>query len=113
MSPELHLAVFLCSVVLLQGIATLWCQRVSGSAPTTLLVALLPFVGLPYLLWQLRSRLQDNHIAGAITYLALLAAAFGFYFAKPPDETPWMVIHTMEIFGLFGVGNVVGTPLKA
>ncbi len=112
MSPELHLPIFLSAFVALQGLLTLWSFRASGSAPTALLVALLPVVGLPYQLWQLRSRLFDNHVAGAVTYLALIAACFGFFFLKPSDETPWMLIHTMVIFAFLGMANVIGTSLK-
>lgn len=112
MSPELHLPVFLAAVVAMQGLLTLWSLRASGSMPTALLVGLLPLVGLPYQLWQLRARLVDNHIAGAITYLALVAASFGFYFLMPADETPWMLIHTMAIFAFLGNANLIGTRLK-
>ena len=112
MSPELNLPVFLAAVVAMQGLLTLWSLRTSGSTPTALLVGLLPLVGLPHQLWQLRARLVDNHIAGAITYLALVAACFGFYFLEPTDETPWMLIHTMAGFAFLGNANVIGTRLK-
>jgi hypothetical protein len=112
MNPELHLPIFLAAFAALQGLLTLWAYRTSGSAPTALLVALLPPLGLPYQLWQLRPRLFDNHIAGAITYLALITACFGFYFLMPADETPWMLIHTMAIFAFLGTANVIGTSLK-
>ena len=112
MNPEFHLPIFLAAFVALQVLLTLWSYRTSGSAPIALLVALLPLVGLPYQLWQLRSRLFDNHIAGTITYLALITACFGFYFLMPADETPWMLIHTMAIFAFLGTANVVGTSLK-
>lgn len=112
MSPELNLPLFLAAVTALQGLLTLWSYRASGSPPTALLVGLLPLVGLPYQLWQLRSRLVDNHIAGAVTYLVLLASSFAFYILKPPDETPWMLIFTMCIFALLGVANLIGTKLK-
>jgi len=111
-SPEAHLPVFLAVIAAMQGLLTLWSYRASGSTPTTLLVALLPLVGLPYQLWQLRSRLVDNHVAGAITYLALVVACFGFYFGMPADETPWMLIHTMAIFAFLGTANLIGTQLK-
>ena len=115
MSPELHLPVFLAAVVAMQGLLTLWSLRASGSMPTALLVGLLPLVGLPYQLWQLRARLVDNHIAGAVTYLALVAACFGFYsfyFFTAADETPWMLIHTMALFAFLGNANLIGTRLK-
>ena len=112
MSPELHLPVFLAALVAMQGLLTLWTYRVTGSAPMAVLVALVPAVGLPYQLWQLRSRLFDNHIAGTITYLALISACFGFYRLMPADETPWMLIHTMAIFAFLGTANVIGTSLK-
>ena len=116
MSPELHLPVFLAAIVAMQGLLTLWSLRASGSTPTALLVGLLPLVGLPYQLWQLRSRLVDNHIAGAITYLALVAACLGFYFYyriwMPDDDQPWMLIHTMAIFAFLGNANLIGTRLK-
>jgi predicted membrane-bound mannosyltransferase len=112
MNPELNLPLFLAAVALLQGLIAFWSFRASASAPTTLLVALLPVIGLPYQLWQLRARLFDNHIAGAITYLVLLVAAFGFYFFMPADETPWMLIHTMSVFGFLGVANLTATQLK-
>jgi hypothetical protein len=112
MNPELHLPIFLAAFFTLQGLLTFWTYRTSGSAPTALLVALLPLIGLPYLLWQLRPRLFDNHIAGAITYLALITSCFGFYFLMPADETPWMLIHTMAIVSFLGTANVVGTRLK-
>jgi len=112
MSPELHLPVFLAAFVVMQGLLALWSYRTSASTPTTLLVALLPAVGVPYQLWQLRPRLVDNHVAGAVTYLALLAACVGFYLFEPADETPWMLIHTMAIFAFLGLANVIGTRLK-
>ena len=112
MNPELHLPIFLAAYVALQGLFALWTYRTSNSAPTTLLVALLPLVGIPYLLRLLRLRLFDNHIAGAITYLALMSACFGFYLLMPADERPWMVIHTMAIFAFLGTANVIGTRLK-
>jgi Na+/melibiose symporter-like transporter len=112
LSPELHLPVFLAAFGALQILLTFWTYRTSSSVPTALLVALLPPVGIPYQLWQLRSRLFDNHIAGAITYLALISACFGFYFLMPKDETPWMLIHTMALFAFLGTANVIGTSLK-
>ena len=112
MSPELHLPVFLAALVAMQGLLTLWSYRTSGSTSTALLVGLLPPVGIPYQLWLLRTRLLDNHIAGALTYLALIAACLGFYFLTPPDETPWMLIHTMAAFAFLGTANLVGTSLK-
>ena len=112
MSPELHLPVFLAALVAMQGLLTLWSYRASGSTSTALLVGLLPLVGIPYQLWLLRARLFDNHIAGALTYLALIAACLGFYFLMPPDETPWMLIHTMAAFAFLGTANLVGTSLK-
>jgi hypothetical protein len=102
-SPELHLPVFLAAFVVMQGLLALWTYRASGSTPNALLVALLPLVGLPYQLWSLRARLVDNHVAGALTYLALVAACFGFYLLMPADETPWMLIHTMAIFAALGM----------
>lgn len=112
MNPELHLPVSLSAFVLMQGLLTLWSYRVSGSTPNALLVALLPLVGLPYQIWLLRSRVVDNHIAGALTYLALVGASVGFYLFMPSDETPWMLIHTMAIFAFLGLANVLGTRLK-
>ena len=115
MSPELHLPVFLAALVAMQGLLTLWTYRVTGSAPMAVLVALVPAVGLPYQLWQLRARLVDNHVAGAITYIALLAACFGFYLYylfTAADETPWMLIHTMAGFAFLGNANLIGTRLK-
>jgi hypothetical protein len=112
MSPELNLPLFLAAVVLLQGALTLWAYRTSRSTPVALLVALLPVVGLPYQLWQLRARLVDNHLAGAITYLGLLVASWSFYLLKPADDIPWMLIHTMSVFAFLGLANVVGTQLK-
>jgi len=112
MNPELHLPVFLASFAALQVMLTVWTYRTSGSVPTALLVALVPPVGLPYQLWQLRSRLFDNHIAGSISYIALITACFGFYVLMPADETPWMLIHTMAIFAFLGTANVIGTSLK-
>lgn len=112
MSPELHLPVFLAAIVLMQGLLTLWCYRVSGSTPNALLVGLLPLIGLPYQLWLLRPRIVDNHVAGALSYLALVAACFGFYLKMPSDETPWMLIHTMAIFAALGMANLIGTKLK-
>jgi len=112
MNPEFHLPVFLASFAAMQGMLTLWSWRTGGSPPTALLVSLLPVVGLPYQLWQLRRRLVDNHVAGAITYLALIVAGFSFYLFYPADETPWTVIHTMAIFAFLGSANLVATPLK-
>jgi hypothetical protein len=112
MNPELHLPIFLSTFAMLQGLLTSWSYRTGGSASVALLVALLPPIGLPYQLWHLRSRLLDNHIAGTITYLALITACFGFYFLTPADETPWMLIHTMVIFAFLGTANVIGTNLK-
>jgi hypothetical protein len=111
-SPELHLPIFLAAVVAMQGLLMLWSYRTSQSTPTALLVGLVPLVGLPYQLWQLRSRLVDNHIAGALAYLALVAACFGFYLFKPADDRPWMLIHTMAIFASLGLANLLGTRLK-
>jgi hypothetical protein len=112
MSPELHLPVFLAALVAMQGLLTLWSYRASGSTSTALLVGLLPPVGIPYQLWLLRARLLDNHIAGALTYLALIAACLGFYFLMPVDETPWMLIHTMAAFAFLGTANLIGTSLR-
>lgn len=112
MRPELHLPIFLSSLAAMQGLLTLWSYRASGSMSTALLVGLLPPVGIPYQLWHLRSRLFDNHVAGAVTYLALVAACLGFYFLMPADETPWMLIHTMAAFAFLGTANLVGTSLK-
>jgi ABC-type Fe3+-siderophore transport system permease subunit len=116
MSPGLHLAIFLAAVGAMQILVALWSHRVSGSTPTTLLIALLPPVGLPYLLWMLRKRLVDNHVAGAITYMALVGAGFSFYFYyriwMPEDDKPWMLMYTMAIFAFLGIANLVGTRLK-
>jgi hypothetical protein len=111
-SPELHLPVFMAAIVAMQGLLTLWSYRVSGSTPTALLVGLLLPVGLPYQLWLLRARLFDNHVAGAVTYVALVAACLGFYRWIPKDETPWMLIHTMTLFAFLGLANILGTRLK-
>jgi predicted membrane-bound mannosyltransferase len=111
-NPELHGPLFLAAFAALQGLFGFWAYRTSGSVPTALLVALVPPVGLLYQLWQLRPRLHDNHVAGAVTYLALTAASFGFYLLTPADETPWMLIHTMSIFAFLGTANVIGTALK-
>jgi len=73
---------------------------------------LLPALGLPLQLWQLRARLADNHVAGAVTYLALLVASFGFFALAAADETPWMLIHTMSIFAFLGAANLFGTRLR-
>lgn len=112
MSPELHWPVYLSAAVVLQGMLTLWAYRASGSTPVAMLVALLPPLGLPYLLWTLRSRLLDNHLAGAVTYLVLLVAALVFTQAFPEDETPWGLIYTMQVFAFLGVANLAGTELK-
>jgi len=112
MSPGLHLAIFLASFASMQAMLAAWSWRVTGSPPMALLVALLPPVGLPYQLWQLRRRLLDNHVAGAVTYLGLLVASFAFYFAYPADEVPWTVILTMAIFAFLGSANVVATRLR-
>lgn len=112
MNPEVNLPLLLCALVALQGALTFWSYRRGGSLSTALLVALLPVVGLPYQFWQLRARLFDNHIAGAITYLALFIAGPAFYFKLPADETPWMLLNTMALFALIGVANVIGTALR-
>lgn len=112
MNPQLHLPIFLAAFFAQQGLLAVWSYRTGGSTPTALLVALMPLVGLPYQLRQLRPRLLDNHVAGALTYLALITACFGFYFKMPADETPWMLIHTMTIFAFLGTANVIGTRLK-
>lgn len=112
MNPALHLPVFLATFGAMQVLLSLWSYRASGSTPTALLVALLPLVGLPYQLWMLRERLVDNHVAGAVAYLALVTGCFGFYALMPADETPWMLIHTMAIFAFLGAANLVGTRLR-
>ena len=112
MNPELHLPLFLAFFVAQQGLLTLWSYRAGGSTPTALLVALIPLVGLPYQLRALRARLLDNHIAGALTYLALITSCFGFYLFMPADERPWMLIHTMALFAFLGTANLIFTRLK-
>jgi hypothetical protein len=112
MSPEVNLPLLLGAVALFQAALAFWAWRSSGSMPGALLVALIPVVGLPYQLWQLRARLFDNHVAGAITYLGIYVAGPAFYFTLPADETPWMLLNTMALFALIGVANVVGTSLK-
>lgn len=112
MSPELNWPVYLAAAVVLQGMLTLWAYRASGSTPVALLVALLPPIGLPYLLWTLRTRLLDNHYAGGVSYLVLLGMALAFTMVFPEDETPWGLIYTMQIFSFLGVANLAGTQLK-
>lgn len=112
MNPELHLPVALAAFAGMQGMLAVWSWRAGGSPPTALLVALLPPLGLPYQLWQLRRRLVDNHVAGAVTYLGLFVAVIGFYLHYPADERPWTVIHTMAIFAFLGSANIIATRLK-
>ncbi len=106
-----HLQVFLVILLMLQGIVTVWSYRLTASLPETVLVALLPFIGLPYLLYLKRERLYDNHVAGALSYLVLLGAMLAFVFLSR-EEIPWMLLYTMQVFGFLGVLNLVATKLK-
>lgn len=110
-----HAVVFLALLVFFQALLTLWSFRHDGSVSVGILVAFLPVIGVPWLLYRRRSQTQDNHIAGALTYLALIVAAFGFLFLYPKlmdDEIPWALIHTMQFFGFLGLANLILSPFK-
>ena len=91
MSPELHLPVFLASLVAMQGMLTLWSLRAGASPPTALLVALLPVVGLPY---QLYSR-------------------FGRKKRAQPSPHQWVVIRDQDANRLQSIHHSVSPTMVA
>jgi len=112
---SIHAIVFIALVVVFQSSLTLWSFRRDGSAAVGLLVAFVPLAGIPWLLYRQRARLQDNHIAGAMTYLTLLVAAFVFLTWYPKamdDDIPWALIHTMLFFGFLGLANLTLSPFR-
>jgi hypothetical protein len=107
-----HGLVFLGLLLFFQTVLIFWSWRHGGSA-AVFLVAFVPPAGVPWVLYRNRSRIKDNHIAGALTYLVLLVGAFAFLFLYPKamdDEIPWTLIHTMQFFGFLGLANLVLSP---
>lgn len=115
MNLSVHSVVFVVLLVVCQSLLTLWSFRRGGSVAVGFLVAFLPLVGVPYLLYRQRDAVQDNHIAGALTYLALLVGAFAFLTWYPramDDDIPWALIHTMQFFAFLGLMNLLFAPFR-
>jgi len=112
---SIHGIVFLCLLLFFQSVLVFWLCRSSGSAAVVFLVAFVPLAGIPWALYRNRSRIKDNHIAGALTYLLLFVAAFAFLFWYPgamEDDIPWALIHTMQFFGFLGLVNLILSPSR-
>lgn len=110
-----HGLVFLGLLLLFQSVLIFWSWRRGGTAAAVFLVAFVPLAGVPWILYRTRSRIRDNHIAGAITYLLLLVGAFAFLFWYPKameDEIPWALIHTMQFFAFLGLANLILSPTR-
>jgi hypothetical protein len=115
MNLSVHAIVFVVLLVVCQSLLTLWSFRRGGSVAVGCLVAFLPLVGVPYLLYRQRGGIQDNHIAGALTYLTLLVGAFAFLTWYPKameDDIPWALIHTMQFFAFLGLANLIFSPFR-
>jgi len=111
----IHGIIFLGILLFFQSILIFWAWRTDGSAAMVFLVGFLPPVGLPWILYRLRSRTKDNHIAGAVTYLLLFVGVFGFLLWYPramEDDIPWALIHTMQFFSFLGLANLVLSPTR-
>ena len=115
----LEFTIFLAILGLLQVMLVFWAHRRTAAAPITALVAFLPLIGLPYLLYRDRRRIRDNHIAGALTYLVLFVGAVAFLsvgdpalFVEDAEGPPWSVIYTMQLFSFLGVLNLIATDYK-
>ena len=105
--------VFFGLLLFFQSILIFWSFRRNASVASLFLVALFPFAGVPVLLYRNRSRIRDNHIAGALTYLTLIVSAFVFLLWYPKamdDDIPWALIHTMQFFSFLGLANLVMAP---
>lgn len=90
-----------------QIVLTLWSLTRTHSLPLALLTLFIPFVGVPWTLVRLRESHKDNQAGGALTYLGVILASAFLIWKLPPDETPWMVIFTMEFFAGLGLLNVI------
>ena len=114
-SISIQALVFFGLLLFFQSILLFWSFRRDASVAALFLVALFPFAGVPILLYRNRSRIRDNHIAGALTYLILIVSAFVFMLWYPKameDDIPWTLIHTMQFFQFLGISNLVLAPLK-
>ncbi len=114
-SVPIQALVFFGLLLFFQSVLIFWSFRRDASAAFIFLVALFPFVGVPVLLYRNRSRVRDNHIAGALTYLTLIVSAFVFLLWYPKameDDIPWALIHTMQFFSFLGLANLVMAPFK-
>lgn len=110
-TASLHLEIFLAVLTAFQIILAIWSYRRTNSILLAIMVAFLPLVGIPFLLYLERKRIRDNHVAGALTYLTLTVSALAFLFFSR-EETPWALIHTMLFFAFLGMANLVATELK-
>ena len=107
--------VYLGLFLFFQSILVFWSFRRDAPGLHVFLVALLPFVGVPLVLYRNRGRIHDNHVAGALTYLILMATTFAFILWYPKameDDIPWALIHTMQFFGFLGLANLVMAPFR-
>ena len=107
--------VFIGLLLFYQAALVFWSFRRNAPAGLVFLVALVPHAGVPYLLYRERSRVKDNHIAGALTYLMLVVTAFVFLFWYPDamdDDVPWALIHTMLFFAFLGLANLILAPFR-
>ena len=112
---SIHGIIFIGILLFFQSVLIFWAWRTDGSAAIVFLVAFLPLAGLPWILYRHRTRIKDNHIAGATTYLLLFVGAFAFLLWYPKamdDDIPWALIHTMQFFSFLGLANLVLSPTR-
>jgi hypothetical protein len=112
---SIHGIVFLSLLLFFQSVLIFWSYRLTGSTAAVFLVAFLPIVGVPQVLYRNRASIRDNHIAGAVTYLVLFVSVFAFLFWYPQameDDIPWALIHTMQFFSFLGLANLVLSPSR-
>jgi hypothetical protein len=97
---------------LFQAELAIWSHLKLRSWLLTAAVLVLPFAGLPLVLWRLRPATKDNQVGGAVTYLGIIAGIAFFLKTVPQDEMPWFVIFAMIFFAGLALINIIDLHLK-
>jgi len=102
-----HYPVLIGFFLIFQIILAGWSFHKTQSLTVGLATLLFPLAGLPLCLYHLRGYTKDNQVGGVVTYIAVLLGIVYLMWALPEDETPWMVIFTMEFFAGLSVINII------
>ena len=107
-----HYPVLIGFFLFFQIILAGWSFQKTRSLTVGLATLVFPLAGLPLCLYQLRGTTKDNQVGGVITYIAVILGIIYFLWALPEDETPWMVIFTMQFFAGLSVINIINLSVE-